>query len=77
MNLIENYFIVEMLSLMASIQYEMDAKYQEKSMLTDLFTEHKFFGWAGLLLIFITICAILFFQVRSWEEEDDERYRVK
>ena len=72
MNLIENYFIVEMLSLIASIQYEMDAKYQEKSMLTDLFTEHKFLGWVGLLLIFITICAILFFQVRSWEDENHE-----
>ncbi len=66
-----------MLFLFGSIQYEMDAKYQEKSMLTDLFTEHKFFGWAGLLLIFITICAILFFQALSWEEEDQERNRIK
>ena len=66
-----------MLFLLGSIQYEMDAKYQEKSMLTDLFTEHKFWGWTGLLLIFITICAILFFQVRSWEEEDQERNRIK
>ena len=65
-----------MLFFLESIQYEMDAKYQEKSMLTDLFTEHKFLGWAGLLLIFITICMILFFQVRSWEEEDQERNRI-
>ena len=62
-----------MLFFLGSIQYEMDAKYQEKSMLTDLFTEHKLWGWTGLLLIFITICAILFFQVRLWEEEDQER----
>ena len=61
-----------MFCLLSSIQYEMDAKYQEKSMLTNLFTEHKFWGWAGLFLIFISICAILFFQVRSWEEEDQD-----
>ena len=65
-----------MLFFLESIQYEMEAKYQEKSMLTDLFTEHKFWGWAGLLSIFITICIILFFQVRSWEEEDQERNRI-
>ena len=64
---------LEMFRFLSTIQYEMDAKYQEKSMLTDLFTEHKFWGWAGLLFIFITICVILFFQVRSWEEEDQER----
>ena len=34
-----------------NIQNEMDASYQEKSMLTNLFTEHKFLGWAGLLFI--------------------------
>ena len=66
-----------MLGSLATIQYEMDAQYQEKSMLTNLFTEHKFWGWAGLLLIFITICVILFFQVCSWEEEDQERNRIK
>ena len=66
-----------MIHSLSTIQYEMDAKYQDNSMLTDLFTEHKFWGWAGLLLIFITICSILFFQVLSWEEEDQERNRMK
>ena len=66
-----------MFVLLGSIQYEMDAKYQEKSMLTNLFTEQKFWGWAGLLLIFIIICAIFFFQVRIWEEEDQKRNRIK
>tara|TARA_B100000579_G_scaffold393430_1_gene370039 strand:+ start:2196 stop:2396 length:201 start_codon:yes stop_codon:yes gene_type:complete len=66
-----------MLALFSSIQDEMDARYQEKSMLTDLFTEHKFWGWAGLLLIFISICVIFFFQVRSWEEEDQEQNKSK
>ena len=66
-----------MLVLLGSIQDEMDAKYQEQSMLTDLFTEHKFFGWFGLFLIFFTICIILFFQVRLWDEEDHERNRIK
>ena len=66
-----------MIHFLANIQYEMDAKYQEKSMLTNLFTEHKFWGWTGLLLIFITICVILLFQIRSWEEEDQKRNRIK
>jgi len=62
--------------LLSTLQYQMDAKYQEKSILTDLFTEHKFWGWAGLFLIFITICIVLFFQFRSWEEEDQEQKRI-
>ena len=66
-----------MLGFFGTIQYDMDAKYQEKSMLTNLFTEHKFWGWTGLLVIFITICVMFFFQVRSWEEEDKELNRIK
>ena len=66
-----------MLVLLGSIQDEMDAKYQEQSMLTDLFTEHKLLGWIGLFFIFIAICSILFFQVRSWDAEDHERNRIK
>ena len=56
-----------------NIQNEMDARYQEKSMLTNLFTEHKFLGWAGLLSIFVAICAIFYFQFQAWEQEDQER----
>ena len=56
-----------------NIQNEMDARYQEKSMLTDLFTEHKFFGWAGLLLIFVAICAIFYFQFQAWEQENQDQ----
>ena len=56
-----------------NIQNEMDARYQEKSMLTNLFTEHKFLGWAGLLSIFVAICAIFYFQFQAWEQEDQEQ----
>ncbi len=56
-----------------NIQNEMDARYVEKSSLTNLFTEHKFWGWAGLLSIFIAICAIFYFQFQAWEQEDKEQ----
>ena len=56
-----------------NIQNEMDARYVEKSSLTNLFTEHKFLGWAGLLLIFVSICAIFYFQFQEWEQEDQEQ----
>jgi len=56
-----------------NIQNEMDARYQEKSMLTNLFIEHKFLGWAGLLSIFVAICAIFYFQFQAWEQEDHEQ----
>ena len=55
-----------------NIQNEMDARYVEKSSLTNLFTEHKFFGWAGLLSIFVAIVVIFYFQFQVWEEEDQE-----
>ncbi len=38
----------------------MEARYQEKSMLTNLFIENKFWGWAGLTTIAICIGIILF-----------------
>ena len=56
-----------------NIQNEMDARYQEQSMLTNLFTEHKLLGWAGLLSIFLAICAIFYFQFQAWEQEDQEQ----
>tara|TARA_B100000700_G_scaffold316088_1_gene405051 strand:- start:1652 stop:1882 length:231 start_codon:yes stop_codon:yes gene_type:complete len=56
-----------------NIQNEMDARYQEKSMLTNLFTENKFWGWAGLLSIFVAIAAIFYFQFQAWEQEDQEQ----
>ncbi len=56
-----------------NIQNEMDAKYVEKSSLTNLFTEHKFFGWAGLLSIFVALAAIFYFQFQAWEQEDQEQ----
>ena len=56
-----------------NIQNEMDARYQEKSMLTNLFTEHKFWGWAGLLSIFVAIASIFYFQFQAWEQEDQEQ----
>ena len=63
----------KIIDLLSTIQYQMESQYQETSMLTNLFTEHKFWGWSGLFLIFTSICGILFFQVLSWEEEDKER----
>ena len=56
-----------------NIQNEMDARYVEQSSLTNLFTEDKFWGWAGLLLIFVAIAAILYFQFQEWEQEDQEQ----
>ena len=56
-----------------NIQNEMDARYVEQSSLTNLFTEHKFLGWAGLLLIFLAIAAIFYFQFQEWEKEDQEQ----
>ena len=56
-----------------NIQNEMDARYVEQSSLTNLFTQHKFWGWAGLLSIFVAIASIFYFQFQSWEQEDHEQ----
>ena len=56
-----------------NIQNEMDASYIEQSSLTNLFTEHKFWGWAGLLSIFVAIAAIFYFQFQAWEQEDKDQ----
>jgi len=65
------YFYAD--SWTGNIQNEMDASYVEQSSLTNLFTEQKILGWAGLLSIFVAICAIFYFQFQAWEEEDKER----
>ena len=52
------------------LKYELLPEYSEKSQLTDLFTEHKFWGWLGLLTIFLLICAVLYFQLKIWDGED-------
>ena len=59
-----------------SIQSEMDARYEEQSSLTNLFTVHKFWGWAGLLSIFVALAAIFYFQFQAWEQEDQEREKL-
>ena len=70
-DLIRNtYFAAD--SWTGNIQNEMDARYVEQSSLTNLFTEHKFWGWAGLLSIFLSLAAIFYFQFQAWEQEDQE-----
>ena len=66
-------FIIAADTWTGNIQNEMDARYVEQSSLTNLFTEHKFWGWAGLLSIFVAIAAIFYFQFQAWEQEDQEQ----
>ena len=66
-------FIIAADAWTGNIQHEMDARYVEKSSLTNLFTEHKFWGWAGLLSIFLAIAAIFYFQFQAWEQEDQQQ----
>ena len=51
-------------------QYQMESSYQEKSILTNLFTEHKFIGWLSLFIVFFSIFAIFVFQFLEWENND-------
>ena len=53
-----------------SYQYQMESRYQEKSSLTNLFTENKFIGWLGLFIVFFSIFAIFLFQFLEWESKD-------
>ena len=71
-DLIRN-FIITADPWLGRIQSEMDAKYVEQSSLTNLFTEHKFWGWAGLLSIFLALAAIFYFQFQVWEQEDQKK----
>ena len=54
----------------STIKYGLLTEYSENSQLTDLFLEHKFWGWFGLLTIFILICLVLYFQLKIWDSED-------
>ena len=67
------HFVIAADAWTGNIQNEMDARYVEQSSLTNLFSEHKFWGWAGLLLIFVAVCAIFYFQFQAWEEENQEK----
>ena len=69
-------FIIAVDAWTGNIQNEMDARYEEQSSLTNLFTEHKFWGWAGLLSIFLAIAAILYFQFQAWEQEDQAQEKL-
>ena len=66
------FFLIAADAWTGNIQNEMDARYVEQSSLTNLFTEHKFWGWTGLLVIFVAIAAIFYFQFQAWEQEDQQ-----
>ncbi len=57
-------------SVLDSYQFQMESRYQEKSSLTNLFTEDKFIGWLGLFIVFFSIFAIIIFQYLEWESKD-------
>ncbi len=70
MNLVLKFYY---LLIVDSYQYQMESSYQEKSMLTNLFTENKFLGWLGLFIIFFAIFAIFVFQFLEWESKDNHK----
>ena len=53
-----------------SYQYQMEARYQETSSLTNLFAGNKFIGWLGLFIVFFSIFAIIIFQFFEWESSE-------
>jgi len=61
------------LLIIDSYQYQMESKYNEKSLLTNLFTENKLIGWIGLFIIFFSIFAIIVFQFLEWESIDNNK----
>ena len=63
--------IMNIFQIIDSYQYEIESRYQEQSMLTILFTEHKFIGWLGLFIVFFSIFAIFVFQFLEWESNDN------
>ena len=66
--LIKNIILV-----LDSYQYQMESTYQEKSSITNLFTENKFIGWLGLFIVFFSIFAIIIFQFLEWESNDKNK----
>ena len=66
---IKIYFLV----IVDSYQYQMEANYKEKSMLTNLFTVNKFLGWLGLFIVFFSIFFIFVFQFLEWESKDNNK----
>ena len=68
--LFNNFFKTYFLKVIDTYQYEMESKYQENSMLTNLFIENKFLGWLGLFIVFFSIFAIFVFQFLDWESRD-------
>ncbi len=48
-----------LMEIVDTYQNQMEARYQEESMLTNLFVESKLLGWAGLTLIIICLGIIL------------------
>ena len=64
--------MIYILQIIDTYQYEMESRYQEKSMLTNIFVDNKFIGWLGLFIIFFSIFAIFIFQYLDWESRDNE-----
>ena len=56
-----------------SYQYKMESRYQENSMLINIFTEHEFLVWFGLFIVFFSIFAIFVFQFLEWESNDNNK----
>ena len=76
MNDLIGNFIIAADPWLGRIQSEMDARYVEQSSLTSLFTEHKFWDQAGLLLIFVALAAKFYFQFQAWEQEDQKQEKL-
>ena len=48
-----------LISVVDTYQNQMEARYQEKSMLTNLFSVNQFWGWLGLSTIAISIGIVI------------------
>ena len=73
MNNLIGTFIINADQWLGRIQSEMDARYLEQSSLTNLFTEHNFCDWAGLLLIFLALATIFNFQFQAYGQEEQKK----